>query len=217
LEAVALGAHTAPRTLTLGRAAGSPTVSTKVFGRATKAFGGAAFVRTLNEVGQPLPEVEVVESGPEGVRVYTSDTEAGLVTLGQRSGSHTWRFSKPGYVSVWRNATLVSNQVTVLPHPRLTPIGSNSMSGLSPQSLPGLLPLGWSPVQAFWTESAGDTQAPPNGFIPRGRSVVLARFSQTELQWETIQILTGDGTNALPASIAGPGAYVLAIPDSGAP
>jgi RHS repeat-associated protein len=116
----------APRTLTLGHNGGTPQLNARVYGNPRAASGYAlALSRSLNEVGQPLPEVTVEEIGPEGQQTRTTDGALGLVTLGQRNGTHVWKFNRPGYLPVWRRGVLQSNEVAVVPNPRLTPLGTN--------------------------------------------------------------------------------------------
>src|SRR5436190_3207416 len=116
-----------PRTLTLGVGNGAPQLNARVYGNPVAAAGYAlALSRSLNEIGQPLPDVTVDEAGPEGSRTNTTDGALGLVTLGQRDGTHVWKFSRPGYLPVWRRGALQSNEVAVVPNPRLTPRGTNS-------------------------------------------------------------------------------------------
>jgi RHS repeat-associated protein len=117
----------APRTLTLGVGSGTPQIHARVYGNPVAAAGYAlALSRSLNEIGQPLPEVTVLEVGPEGSRTNATDSALGLVTLGQRDGAHVWKFTRPGYLPVWRRGLLQSNEVAVVPNPRLTPRGTNS-------------------------------------------------------------------------------------------
>jgi hypothetical protein len=70
--------------------------------------------------------VRVEEIGPNGQQTNTTDSALGIVTLGQRNGAHVWKFGRPGYLPVWRRGVLQSNEVAVVPNPRLTPHGTNS-------------------------------------------------------------------------------------------
>jgi RHS repeat-associated protein len=116
-----------PRTLSLGMASGTPQLATRVYAAPVVTGFALGLTRSLNEVGQPLPDVLVEESGPLGATTNSTDASLGLVTLGHGAlGSHTWKFSRPGYLPVWRSGILQSNDVTVVPNPRLTPRGTNS-------------------------------------------------------------------------------------------
>lgn len=124
---LAAGASSQPRTLRLGQGAGSPTLDARVFAASTSPQAAVAFAQTLNEAGQPLPEVVVEEHGPDGLRTNVTDSVRGTGTLGQRTGAHLWKFSKNGYLPVWRNLTIDTNSVRVIAGPRLSPRGTNSV------------------------------------------------------------------------------------------
>ena len=249
---LATGQSSGARTLALGAAAGSPSLVTRVYAGRELGGAGLALARTVNDVGQPLPGVQTAEEGPTAARTYTTDPVFGVVTVGQGSGGHVWKFSAPGYLPVWRQQNLSTN-VAVLANPRLTPLGTNvvvitTMSGgqlmtpggsiqirfspgamsedtpvtltpLSAQTLPGFLPLGWSPLQAFWVESAGTSAVPatvalvPWGPLSIGETAALARWNESAVKWEVAQLLTGDGTNAVSTSITASGAYALVVGD----
>ena len=111
------------RTLVLGfQPGGSPQLVVKVYARAAEAGSALNLVRTLNEVGQPLPSVSVTlldTAGPEVIR--QSDEHFALASLEQNADIRALRFNAPGYLPVWRLVSLTSNQVEVIPSPRLTP------------------------------------------------------------------------------------------------
>src|SRR5207245_87286 len=62
------GDRTAPRTLSLGFTNGTPAVVSKVYMKTALARVPLGLTRSLNEVGQPLPDVMVTETGPQGQR-----------------------------------------------------------------------------------------------------------------------------------------------------
>ncbi len=118
---LAAAARSAPRTLGLGYIAGAtPHLVTRVFAGLTAQVQALGFSRTLNQAGQPLAGVTIVESGPSGVATNTSDPDFGVVTLGHGAGAYAWKFSLDGYLPVWRSATLSSNAVSVVAYPWLT-------------------------------------------------------------------------------------------------
>ena len=186
-EGLAAGQGSARRTLIMGVSTGSPKLVTRVFaGRSD--FPPLGLSRSLNGVGQPLTDIEVVIDGPSGSVIQKSDPFSGVISFGQESGVYQLRFNAPDHLSVWRQVTLPAQGVALVPNPRLThrsgdsveltplgglvltnrqddirfdlPSGAVSESttlrvtSLTGQSLPGFLPLGWSPVQAFWLESS---------------------------------------------------------------
>lgn len=184
--ALAPGASTTPRLLSLGRLGNdAPRLVTRVF--AAAAVSGEAplaLTQTLDADGQPLPGVAITETGPAGERSWSSERGAGFATLGGRTGRHVWRFSAPGYLSVWRVADLGAGASEV-PGPRLTPLANAAvtptgaastyefsapwrgtalggstprpvrLTPLTPQTLPLPLPSGWHPLQAAWIDAEG--------------------------------------------------------------
>ncbi|MCW5557119.1 MAG: Ig-like domain-containing protein, partial [Verrucomicrobiae bacterium] len=97
-----------------------------------------------------------------------------------------------------------------------------TLSALTGQTLPGFLPLGWSPLRAFWLESSRPLSAPlraalrPHGPIGSGETAALVRWDEASLQWKVAALASGQGSDAVTVSIASPGAYALVAPDTGA-
>ncbi len=118
---LAPGTVSAARTLGLGFTTNqAPKLAARLFsGIQTNTSQALAFVRSLNQAGQPLPGVSVQETGPGGGATNLTDGVFGVATLGQLPGEYVWQFSQPGYLSVWRQASLQSNSVTVIPYPWL--------------------------------------------------------------------------------------------------
>lgn len=250
------GETTSTRTLTLGRSeTASPVLNTRVFAAKPTELMPLGLTRTLNEAGQPLPSVALKISGPGGLKDQLSDRDSGVSSFGEASGTHTVLFSREGYLPVWRQQLLSSNEPAVLPNPRLTkrgpavnatPLGGAVISNttgsiqievppgalsqatiltltpLTGQSLPAFLPLGWSPLSAFWIESAAALQSGlparlrPAGSIARSESAAVVRWNDTILDWEVTQLVPGNGTNAVATTISSPGAYALVVADIGA-
>ena len=244
------------RTLSLGATNTAPRLTTRVFTLAagTNRALALGLTRTLDEVGQPLVGVQVIESGPTGTRTNRTDPVFGVVTLGPASGSNVWVFSAPGRLPVWRQQALATNEVAIIPNPRLVPRGSNSivltaiaggtlsnengtiriafapgsvqqdstatLTPLSGQTLPALLPLGWSPLQSFWVEfakepvSAGTAQLTLFAALADGEKAALVRWDPAALQWDILQVIAGNGTASATVSLLGSGAYVVVVGDS---
>ncbi len=97
--------------------------------------------------------------------------------------------------------------------------GTATLTPLTGQTLPALLPQGWSPMQAFWLETSIEPALPvsasllPWGQVNPGETVALVRWNETSLQWEVKQLVTGNGTNAISATLSGSGAYALVVGD----
>jgi hypothetical protein len=86
------------------------------------------------------------------------------------------------------------------------------------QSLPSLLPLGWSPAQAFWVEFAKEPSG--TGVLNIGLWGTIASPSVTLVKWEeplaawTVLASQPAGTN-MTFPIGGSGAFAVVAPDSG--
>jgi len=87
------------------------------------------------------------------------------------------------------------------------------------QSLPGLLPQGWSPVNAFWFESTSEPDQPVSARLSPGAGVgvaetaALARWDDTVPAWRVVEPVTGAGTNEVTTSLPVAGAYALVVAD----
>ena len=248
------GTRSTTRTLTLGFTGSSPKLVTRVFVRPPTLPAALAITRTLDEAGQPLPDVQVIESGPNGVVTNRTDPVFGVVTLGQAVGAHTWQFSAPGRLPVWRQMTLTTNDVEIIADTRLALRATNSFSltpiaggqitngdssiqiifppgsvlqpttatltGLSGQTLPGFLPVGWSPLQSVWLEfDTEPTQPGAASFIlldavSNGETVALARWNPASVRWEVAQVLSGNGSSLMSLRLPGSGAYSVIVPDA---
>lgn len=89
------------------------------------------------------------------------------------------------------------------------------------QNLPAFLPLGWSPLSAFWIESSQPIQTTlpaalrPAGPIAPTETAALVRWNEAALQWIVTSTLAGNGSNAVSVELVGPGAYALVVADAG--
>jgi RHS repeat-associated protein len=248
------GSNTTSRTISMGYTAGaSPAWVARIFAAAAPTnLQALGFARSLNEVGQPLPNVAIQESGPNGNTTNVTDGEFGVVTLGHAPGNYTWQFSLAGYEPVWRQAVLSQNSVSIVPFPRLVPRSLQSF-GISPltggmatnqtiqlqfaggsfsqvtpveitpvdgQTLPAFLPLGWSPLQAFWLDSGGSPAQPitasltPWGPIGITENAYLVEFNPAAMTWQVLQLVLGNGVGSVSVSLPGNGAYALVVADA---
>lgn len=254
-----LGAHqsTASRTLSLGFTTGSPVLVTRVFAGTLPPPVPIGVTRSLNDVGQPLAGTTLTVTGPAAgsSAVQTTDRPTGVASFGETAGAHGLKFTQEGSLSVWRQQTLFTGSVAVVPNPRLTPrssrvievtplggsvvtndtgtvrIGVNAgafggsaslrLTGLTGQTLPAFLPQGWSPLQAFHLEtSSAPTQPLPASLKPFGsvgttEVAALARWNETTLLWEVVQVVGGRGAEPLDVLLPTAGSFVLVVGDSG--
>lgn len=98
-------------------------------------------------------------------------------------------------------------------------LGEGRITPLSSQNLPATLPLGWSPLQAFWlamdaeTGRIGMASLVPWGSIGSEESAVLVRWRASALAWEVEAIEMGAGTGAVDFSLRDAGAYAVVVAD----
>ncbi|MFO1460688.1 MAG: Ig-like domain-containing protein [Verrucomicrobiota bacterium] len=182
------GEVTTARTLTLGRTtAGSPTLVTRLFAARPPTVATLAVTRSLDDAGRPLPDVSLTGSGPSGALDQRSDSPSGVASFGRGAGEHQIRFSREGYLPVWRRGTLLADQTTVVPNPRLTPrspatvsltplggtVISNAGGGILLQVPPGAVV---EPVSATLTPLSGQNLP---FFLPKGWSPLSAFWLET--------------------------------------
>lgn len=96
-----------------------------------------------------------------------------------------------------------------------------ALLSLSGQTLPALLPSGWSPLQVFSIEVDPEPIALLSGSldpvapISPAETVALVRWDEQTLQWQVKQLLAGKGSNAVSLLLPGSGSYALVAPDVG--
>lgn len=97
-----------------------------------------------------------------------------------------------------------------------------TVTELTGQTLPAPLPLGWSPLQAFWLERTGPLLQPGEATLSlwdavgAGEMVALARWDTNAMRWMVLRNVAGPIERNLSSTIPGEGAYVVAAPDTGA-
>lgn len=184
------------------------TVTDPVFGIATVGQGSGAHLWKFSASGylpvwrqQSLSTGEVaVITSPRLTRRGTNTATITLLDGGQARDAG-------GAIQINFPAGAVTQNTTAT----LTP--------LTGQTLPALLPLGWSSLRAFWLELSGPVSTPaaaslrPSGPIGNVETAALARLNENTLQWEVTQLLTGNGTNAITATLNGGGAFALVAGD----
>ncbi len=104
-----------------------------------------------------------------------------------------------------------------------------ALTPLTGQTLPAMLPLGWSPLQAFWFEledstshaSVTPSQVGTVSLLTWAKTeptetVALVRWQEAALQWQVVDIVPGTGTNILVMHCLDGGAYAVVVGDGGA-
>jgi RHS repeat-associated protein len=220
-----------------GAGAGDSFVAGTVFddGKGQPLAGALVSVTSTNGVAlaDPLPQVTTAADG--------------RFLLGLPAGTHDVTFARPGYAPVFRVVTTAAGEGTHVFDPRLTllnlpsPIGAaggavadgaarlelpagafasdqaTSITQLSEQALPALLPYGFSPRGAVYVAMAATPSVPGTLTIPvetaTGREVVVASLDFALLQWKALAVETVAG-GSLEIEIDAPGAYVVVEADA---
>jgi hypothetical protein len=181
----------------------SPVVVTDVHGRFTLAASGASPVLVVSKPG--MTTVERPVSFAAGVSVAPVD--ARLVTL-----------NNPQTVG-GSGATLTSGPVTIaIPAGAVGAPVPCQLTALSPQGLPGLLPLGWSPLAAFDLRATGVAMpltASVSG-LPAG-TPYLATYDKTQHAWTLASPPLTAGADGVVSAVlvVVSGAYAVVVPDTG--
>ncbi len=97
-----------------------------------------------------------------------------------------------------------------------------TLTGLSGQSLPGFLPIGWSPLQAFWLElesaavaaAAAKVQLELWDAARTGEALTLVRWDADRLAWVAAEQLLGSGAHRIQFSVRGAGAFAVVVADT---
>lgn len=123
-------------------------------------------------------------------------------------------------ISVLNGGTAEDGGVRVVFPPGALPATTTAtLTSLGPQTLPALLPAGWSPLAAFWLELGVEPREPAPvelGLAARlagGERAVLARLDPTTLRWvDTGEPVAVEGDRAT-ARVAAAGAYAVVVAD----
>jgi RHS repeat-associated protein len=175
------------------------------------------------ETGRPLA----------GAAVFIDVTPAPIVTDARGryaaqlpEGAHTLRVSATGYTTVWRQIVIPPGAGVIPIDIRLTPTAATPARGpavqavvdstaVDAQSLPGLLPLGWSPLAAAVARTSGQLEFPvPAAEVTAAAQTLTAvRYHDDRDEWRVLIAAANivDGKIAIP--VDEPGAYALVYPD----
>src|SRR6185503_13141316 len=82
------------------------------------------------------------------------------------------------------------------------------------QSLPALLPVGWSPLNAFWFEGSVAMAQPINASVHvNSPATAVVRWNATTARWNVLQTFSSPQTNVL-VTLPSFGAYALVVGDT---
>jgi RHS repeat-associated protein len=107
-----------------------------------------------------------------------------------------------------------------LPAVAFSGAGVATLTALSAQTLPALLPRGWSPLQAFWLELTSQpgtslaAQFDLWGPIHRNETAALVRWDDIARIWRVTSLVTGLGSATAVVQLTGSGAWTLVVPDA---
>jgi hypothetical protein len=235
----------------VGTGAEGATVTARAY---VTVFGsGALMIEAYDDrLGLPLAD-KTATASVEGGESQTLD-EHGRAALATALPQNWIKVSKAGFTTVWRSAALQVGSAQSLVDARLTPMekaqdvgasgftgefaggalnlsipagapGKLSVTPLSAQGLPGLLPWGWSAVSAWWIQMDGTSMPSPGTAsltlpaatpaLPADARYVWARWDETAHVWMALAAgLPVDGLANLSTPSAG--GYALLMADSGA-
>ncbi len=232
------------------QAGAAPQLNVKIFARAPQSVAGLSLVRTLDEAGLPLPSVTVEGAvnpvqtdGDFGLATVFQTNAAGALRFSAPGFLPVWRFANatsnsvgivphPRLIRRGTNTTTLTpiaggRLLQVVPSMEIsfTPgaFSQDTTAHLTPltgQTLPLFLPLGWSPLAAFWLELSTEPALPgtasvtPAGPIPAGETAALVRLNPSTPAWEVLQLINGSGSDAVTVALPGSGAFALVMPDA---
>jgi RHS repeat-associated protein len=95
------------------------------------------------------------------------------------------------------------------------------LTRLDGQSLPALLPAGWSPLAAFWLELDAEPALPGaldaalDDALEASDRAALVRFDEARIQWRVQELVAGSGEARVGASLPAAGAWAVVVADAG--
>jgi RHS repeat-associated protein len=224
-----------------------------------------AWTHVTSREGVPIAGVTVQQN--EAFLTQTTELTVSTLLGTASAGEHRWWFTKGDYVPVYREESLLAEDITWIPSVRMAPIsdlvGTIQPSGgelerddvlalsfpngavetaslirvaiLDGQSLPAVLPRGWSPASALWLEMEGDLEpgmeitarftlpAP----LETEDELVLVGFDENDRRWEVVSAPSATNLSTAPQVEAILGNYSghallvsdgeIAIPSPGQP
>jgi hypothetical protein len=202
------GLPLAEATVTLETPAGPKTALTDEHGGYSFPAGGAVARLRVDKAGMTSAEREVTVASGVGTAVVDGRLTplAKAVSVGPDAVALP-KVELPGAIALELVLSVAAGTVSQATELRLTP--------LSAQGLPGLLPLGWSPVAAFDVRADGPVgpglEAAVTG-LPAG-PLDLVRFDTDARAWKLEQAELSPTDGALAVSLPETGAWALVTPD----
>ncbi len=124
-------------TLTVADPGGIATTRSGNILVAPEGFFALARTRILGDEGIPLGGGTVIQTGPDGTQIFDIPEQSGFVSIGGLPGDYLWKFTRNGYLPVWREGTLVEGAINPIPSPRHVsiPVAGTSLSPISEGSV----------------------------------------------------------------------------------
>lgn len=179
-----------------------------------------------DKTGLPLAGASVVIL-KDGVTPTPVTTDAnGRYTLPSSDALAVIRISKDGMTLVERHVSLTTGVGAVPVDARLTLLGtasgdisvpgaaSGTVTALSAQGLPGLLPMGWAPLAAVDLQQPGAITV---AHLATTNPLTLVRYDLDLHDWSVVSTaLTPAGDQTLSVTVLTAGTYAVILPDSAA-
>ncbi len=198
---------------------------------------------SVNVDGPGASSGTVQTDGDFGLATLTQTNQTRALRFSAAGYLPVWRVANvsTGAVSIIPNPRLArrdANSASLTPigggeltrgHPavqvKFTPgaFSQNTPAVLTPltgQTLPLFLPQGWSPLSAFWLELSaepamvGNGTLTPSGPIPPSETAAFVKLNTNALTWEVLQLVAGNGSNAVNVVLPGSGAFALVVADA---
>ncbi len=202
------GLPLADATVVLEAPSGQRTAQSDAHGGYSFPTGSAvARVKASRGAMIPVERAVVVEPGVGTVVLDARLTPLGEPVTAGPGGLVLPKVELPGPIPIDLELNVPQDAVAQATPLRLTP--------LSAQGLPGLLPLGWSPVAAFDVRADGPVDGALEARFQKLPDAAqhLVRFDTGSRAWTMVQPGLAPSGGALTVGVGGTGTYALVVPD----
>lgn len=215
-EGLAPGATVALGRIQFGDGTGTPNWRAAIYQLFTNPPAGPiglAYTRVLDELGLPLDGGVVVEVGPVAPKTRAVG-RGGWISLPRTADVTGWDFQASGRITVFRAAPSGAAGEVGLVTVRLPQLEANGSTVLTPQTLPGLLPRGWSPVTVR-DFAGGDLEVATGAGLAPGTAVVLSRWDPSLRAWRVAARGSAAANGAARFAAAPAGVLAAVVADDG--
>ena len=131
-------------------------------------------------------------------------------------GAHTIRVAAEAYVTVWRQIVVQPGAGVIPIDVRLAREETGGVTRLDAQTLPGLLPLGWSALAAATTRVTDPLrfQVPAQEIIDASQTLSAVQYRDDRDEWRVVAaVVNVASTGEVTLPITEPGSYALVYAD----